>query len=117
MKKFTAKSFIELEDTRPSPPVVDDETNDKTEQEVTPIKEMSLPHKRKAKKCLKEDSDFEVSECRRPDEEAVDDSSDQDDFVERTQNSKKQAKKKTVKVSNKYKGLDLQPISKDKFHV
>lgn len=55
-------------------------------------------------------------------EEAVDESSDPDDFLERTQNAKKnksQAKKKnkTSKLANKYKGLNLKEITKADFKV
>ncbi len=99
LKKFTAKSFVELDNEnvcRPSPPVVDDETNDDSHKtDPTPAKPIILPTKRKQRtsaKVLKDDSDFEVDEEAPEDEkeeEAVDDFSEQDDFVERTQNAKK----------------------------
>jgi hypothetical protein len=49
-------------------------------------------------------------------EEAVDDSSEQDDFVERTQNAAKKSKKKR-KVVNKYKGIEFKELSKELFKV
>ena len=113
---------------RPSPPVVDDETNDDSHktQEPTPAKAPTLPAKRKReaskKKVLKDDSDFEVSEGGGPgeaaNEEGVDDSSEQDDFVERTQNAKKNLKrKKKQPVSNKYKGIEFKGLTKELFKV
>ncbi len=76
----------------PSPYVLDDETNDDSHKTApTPVKEITLPAKRQIapKKVLKEDdSDFEVIERDHEDkkkhEEAVEESSDQDDFVQRT---------------------------------
>jgi hypothetical protein len=108
--------------------VVDDETNDdshKTE-EPTPAKASALPAKRKReaskKKVLKDDSDFEVSEGggaeEAVNEEGVDDSSEQDDFVERTQNAKKTLKrKKKLPISNKYKGIEFKELTKELLKV
>jgi hypothetical protein len=83
----------------------------------------ALPAKRKRqaskKKVLADDSDFSVSEGgEAANEEGVDDSSEQDDFVERTQNAKKSLKrKKKQPVSNKYKGIEFKALSKELFKV
>ena len=48
----------------------------------------------------------------------MDESSEQDDFVERTQNAKKSLKrKKKQPVSNKYKGIEFKALSKELFKV
>ncbi len=67
---------------------------------------------------LNEDSDFKVSNRKSNLEEQVEQSSDSDDFVERTQ-CKKSNKKKQAKVTtcNKYKNLNLKLLSRELFNV
>ncbi len=114
-----------MEEDKPA----EDDTNDDSHKDkggiITPeVKIVTLPQKRlkklkadnKKKKILKVDSDFEVCSSPSDVEECVDESSESDDFLERTQNAKK-TKQKKRQLANKYKGLALKELTKADFRV